>query len=589
MIRLLSGIFISLTIAILLFSCAQPGSIGGGPRDVEPAVVLKCIPPNYSANFSGDRFTIYFDEYIELDNIFQKALLSPPTDNLPDFKVKGKTLQVQFKEKLKENTTYSVYFGDAIVDITEKNPLLNFTYVFSTGDLVDSLSLYGTVINAFDLKPMENIFVMLYKDNNDTIPFDSLPLSVKPYYLSKTDVNGNFTFNGLADNKYLMFAINDMNSNYFFDQPVEEIAYLDSLVTPVYVDIKELDSIVSDTIAMEDSLLAQPIVNEDSLALADLDIPNYQLILFAEGDSSQRLLKVDVPHKNTVRFAFNLPADSVMIVPENFQTDTTWYIEQFSPDHDTVTWYLKDLPVDSLELMLYNKSDSLEKVYLSLEAGKRSLRNTSRKTKEEEEKKREYVGYSTNIKANNLRLDLVPQITFFSPIESWITDSVLLVIADDSTYNPEFKFSDKYNMKMEFPMVLKEDTKYLISIPDSSFIDWNGLHNKEIKLSFKTKALKDYGTYRVKLIPEKQQAYILQLLTEKEAIVREYYFNSDTIMEMSYLTPGKYILKLLFDDNANKKWDSGKYIYKIQPEKVLFYSKPAEIRANWEVEEEWNF
>jgi len=588
MIRYLIGTIVFLALAILLHSCAQPGSLGGGPKDTTPAKVLKCEPANYSARFTGDKFTIYFDEYIELDNIIQKALLSPPTDKLPDFKVKGKTLQVQFKEKLKENTTYSVYFGDAIVDITEKNPLLNFTYVFSTGDLVDSLSIRGTVINSFDLKPLESIYVMLYKDNNDTLPLDSLPLNVKPYYLSKTDVNGNFTFNGLANDKYLMFAIKDMNNNYFYDQPVEEIAFLDSLVTPVYINKKELDSIEADTTAIQDTTVAKPVINKDSLALADMDIPNYQLMMFVERDSSQKLLQVEVIRKNTVRFAFNLPADSIRVTTENYTSDSSWYIEEFSKGHDTITWYLRNIPVDSLHLMLFNKSDSLEKVYLSLEAGKKTLKNTRQK-KEDEKEKKEFVGYETNIKSNNLRLDLMPEVTFFSPIVSWNTDSILLVVGTDSTYNPEFKFTDEYNMVMQYPMVLKEDTKYSISIPDSSFIDWNGLHNEAIKLNFKTKPLKDYGVFRLKVVPQKKQHYIVRLQTEKEVAVREYYFSSDTTIEMEYLFPGKYTLKLLYDDNANKKWDTGKYVYKIQPEKVLFYNKPIEIRANWDIEEEWKF
>jgi len=223
---------IFLALVVLLHSCAQPGSLGGGPKDVTPAKVIKCIPDNYSAKFTGDKFTIYFDEYIELDNILQKALLSPPTDKLPEFKVKGKTLQVQFKEELKENTTYSVYFGDAIVDITEKNPLLNFTYVFSTGDLVDSLSIRGTVINSFDLKPLESIYVMLYKDNNDTLPLDSLPLNVKPYYLKKPLLIRNkdlIQFANMAEShdkqKIHTFLINTGNPgkteplvNLFFDK-----------------------------------------------------------------------------------------------------------------------------------------------------------------------------------------------------------------------------------------------------------------------------------------------------------------------------------------------------------------------------------
>jgi uncharacterized protein (DUF2141 family) len=264
-------------------------------------------------------------------------------------------------------------------------------------------------------------------------------------------------------------------------------------------------------------------------------------------------------------------------------------MKQFSKNRDTVTWYLKNLPVDSLELMIYNKADSLEKVYLSLKAGKKSVQSNVRKKTDDVAVQKDYVGYMSNIKGNALSLEQMPEITFFQPIVSWNVDSALLVVGSDSIYHPEIIFLDEYKMIVQFPMVLKEDTKYEISIPDSSFTDWNGLHNDAIKLNFRTKTLKDYGTFQLSVIPEKKQNYIIRLQTEKEAVVREYYFNSDTVFNMSYLSPGKYTLKLVFDDNGNRKWDTGKYIHKIQPEKIQFYSKPIEIRANWEIEEEWNF
>ena len=215
-----------------------------GPKDTQPPQVIKIRPPNYSAHFKGDRFEIDFDEFIELNNINQSLLISPPMDELPDFKAKGKTLLVKFNEELKENTTYTLFFGDAIVDITEKNPVIENTYIFSTGDRVDSMSMEGKVINAIDLQPAADVFVMLYKvtdkavtlnDNgNRDIELDSMPMLFKPFYLSKTNENGQYKFNGLADEKYLIFALRDLNSNHIFDQPTEEIAFLDSLVKPAY-------------------------------------------------------------------------------------------------------------------------------------------------------------------------------------------------------------------------------------------------------------------------------------------------------------------------------------------------------------------
>jgi len=180
-----------LSAILMLTHCAQPVAPGGGPKDEQPPKVVKYEPDDFSTRFSSDKFSMTFDEFVQLDNINQKVLISPPMDKMPDFKLKGKSLVVKFNEALKENTTYTIFFGDAIVDITEKNPLKENTYIFSTGDKVDSMSMSGTVIQAVDLKPAEDVFVMLYKTNIDTIPVDSLPLVAKPFYLSKTDKNGN--------------------------------------------------------------------------------------------------------------------------------------------------------------------------------------------------------------------------------------------------------------------------------------------------------------------------------------------------------------------------------------------------------------
>ena len=149
------------TLAFILANCARPGSPGGGPKDTQPPQIIKSEPPNYSTHFSADRFRIDFDEFIELNNINQSILISPPMKEMPDFKPKGKSLLVKFEEPLKENTTYTLFFGDGIVDITEKNVVTDNTYIFSTGDRVDSMSMEGIVVNALDQKPVADVFVML--------------------------------------------------------------------------------------------------------------------------------------------------------------------------------------------------------------------------------------------------------------------------------------------------------------------------------------------------------------------------------------------------------------------------------------------
>lgn len=599
-------IFFLVAFATLLTYCARPGSPGGGPRDTEAPQIIKHEPPNYSAHFTGDQFKIDFDEFIELDNINQSLLISPPMTEAPDIKAKGKSLLVKFNEGLKENTTYTLFFGDAIVDITEKNPVLDNTYIFSTGDRVDSMSMEGKLVNAIDLQPAADVFVMLYKDNNDTLVVDSMPLLIKPFYLSKTNESGQFMFNGLADEKYFIFALRDMNSNHIYDQPSEEIAFLNSLVSPAYTgppksltDSLEVltDSLTIDSteIVVIDSLfIASDTISADSITVSDsakinsnikkeFPAAKYELILFKDRDSTQRMLKGGLLKRNTLEFSFSLPANKLKLIPINFASDSIWYLEKFSSRFDTITWYLKNIPVDTLEMAIVDKSDTLEYLYINLDSDSKSDR--SRVKKKEEEKI--YLEWSSNVSKGNLLLNQNLIVTFEQPLFSFNTSGASLIIGEDTTYLPKAILIDSFKMQLQFPIELQEATNYSYYFPDSSFIDWNGYFNEEIRMNFSTKMPADYGKMTMILDPEKDQPYIFQMLSEKDDLVKEYYFNSDTTISYEYISPAKYKFRIIFDDNGNKKWDSGYYPEKIQPERILLFNKEIDIRANWEIEEAW--
>ncbi len=552
---------------------------------------MRTSPPNQSPNFKGSEFTVYFNEFVQLEEITQKVMISPPLEKLPDFKAKGKSVRVRFKEDLKDSTTYSVYFADAIVDLTERNPAMNYTYIFSTGPSVDSMSIAGTVINAFNLEKVPDVYVLLYKDNNDTLPLDSLPLMVKPYYVSKTGEDGRFRLNGLGNSKYLVFALKDMNANYIYDQPGEEIAFMDSLLLPEYVVPPDPDTTVLDTtgqlssvVELQDTLAFDP----DSVAAAErealfVSMVDHQLFLFKEVDTNQRFLKAELMRENTIRYSFSRPADEVRFNVQNIDSDTVWYIEEFSKEKDTVIWYFKDLPVDTVEVLMLLRGDTLGYEYI---LSKPRETPAERRRKKDEDVK-EYVGYTTNTAGRALRLDRQAEITFNQPIDTILSDSILLIKGGDSIYGPAYQFLDSNRRKIRFPLELEESLKYDIVFPDSTFIDWNGRFNEGGSIRFNTLSLADYGVLHLKLRPEIEQPYILQLMTEKEILMSEYYFTKDTNVMIKYVDPGKYILKLIFDDNGNRKWDPGDYIQKRQPEQVLYYNSQLDVRGNWDIEETW--
>jgi len=587
----LSFLFPAIAIAIL-FSCARPGSPGGGPKDKDAPVVLSTFPENGSANFNTDKFTIEFDEFIKLADIQKQALISPPLFKQPDFKIKGKSLQVKFNEELKANTTYSIYFGDAITDITEGNPVSNYTYIFSTGPLVDSLSLQGKVMDAFTLEPVEECFVMLYKDDNDTISLDSLPLFVRPYYLSKTNKQGKFRFNGLGNDEYLMFAILDMNASLSFDQPSEQIAFIDSLIRPTFVIKPKVDTSMVDSLTNALTDETKEIV-PDSLSTAILDslakvknsffseqLETYELFLYTEKDTVFKLMSAKIVKDNTISYAFNMPVDDKLDISVlNVADREIWYVADTSKNADTINWYYKNLDFDTLEVLVKYDLDTLDLINFRLHKPKKG-----RFAKKEVPKS---LSLSAHPKSKILIPNISPQIDFSQPIESVNFDSVVLISGSDTILKPDYFFTDKLRMQIKIPIENKEDTRYSVIIPDSVIYDWNGLANQQTLLQFSTKALNEYGILFFRVSLTNEQPIILQLLNTKNEIVRQNLFAHDTTLVYKYLTPGKYKLKAIFDSNNNGKWDGGTYLNKLQVEKVIFFSKELEIRANWDIEEEW--
>ena len=577
-------------IAVTLYRCAHPVMPSGGPKDITPPTIISSVPPNGSANFTGRKIVLNTDEYPVLENIMQEALISPPMKEFPDFTTRGKSIQIKFNEELRANTTYSVYFGNAIVDLTEGNPLHNYSFIFSTGTYVDSLSLYGVVQNAQNLLPEEQVYVMLYRDDNDTIPSDSLPYLVEPYYVSKTDASGKFSLNGLANLSYKIFALKDQNSNFIFDQPGEEIAFLDTLLHP-YFDknvfqekaLPEIDTLPEDfqvdTLqARLDSLYQDSVFNAKYAGLS--------LMMFAQYDSTQRLLKAELLRRNTLQFSFAQPARDIDLIPMNFNPDTLWYLEKFSANHDTITWYLKTLPIDTLEMFVFNGLDTLGQLSLRLDPDKTTGRARQNKKKDAA---KEYLEWKSNIKSGNLILTKKPEITFAQPMVTNHTDSAFLIAGPDTIANPTFVFTDSLHQTIQFPIDIVEETRYKIYYPDSSFIDWNGFFNSEISVSFTPKPLKEYGIFTISLQPDHEQPYILQMINDKETVFKQVEFTSDTNVVLEFLTPGKYLFKVIFDDNGNHQWDPGHYNTKLQPERVIYLGKEITIRANWEVEETWSW
>ncbi len=580
----------------MLYGCAKPVSPDGGPKDMRPPVVIACDPPNMATKFTESSFRIDFNEFINLRNPVSEIFISPPLQKPLDSRLRGKSLVVKFDDSLAQNTTYSINFGSSIADLTEGNILKGFNYVFSTGDYVDTLSLQGNLKAAFDLKPQKDVFVELYLNNNDTIQFDSLPLRVAPYYIAKTDDQGNFIFHNLQNGKFKLFALSDLNGDLIFNQPTEKIAFSDSLVKPYYIPIPRQIKKAQDT-SFADSLQSLPVKVKnadslhkadsirkvDSLAQAVLNYPSYSLFLFEENDSVQRLMKASSPAEAMVLITFRFPAKNLRIVPLNFDSVASWCLEEPSTRQDSVRLWITRQDVDSLVAKIVIDSKVIDTVRIEMKNDK----NKSKSSQKENPRRLTISNSATGSGLNYFKNALFA--TFSYPLIRWDFTKVYLIDDKDTTH-PEITFTDSLKRKILIRYKWQEEKSYKLMIPDSVFFGIQDITHDTIRQEFKTKGEKDFGNLIVMMNMEKRPGqYIVQLMSDNESVIYESrIITGSGKIRFDFMPPGKYKLKAINDRNRNNRWDTGNYKLNIQPEEVLYFPKAAEIRANWDVEETWN-
>jgi hypothetical protein len=206
--------------------CAQIGSPTGGLKDTLAPKIVFANPAVYSVNFKTNKITLNFDEYINVVDINKNLLVSPYPKKTPAVTFKNKTITIKLKDSLKANTTYSLNFGNAVVDVHEGNIYKNLTYVFSTGPKIDSLMLTGNVILAETGSVDSNMLVLLYPGNAD----DTAVQKLKPEYIAKMTRGGKFAFKNLPSGNFKIYALDDGNGSKTYDALTEPFGFIDSTV-----------------------------------------------------------------------------------------------------------------------------------------------------------------------------------------------------------------------------------------------------------------------------------------------------------------------------------------------------------------------
>ncbi|MBR6749632.1 MAG: Ig-like domain-containing protein [Bacteroidaceae bacterium] len=591
-LRYLPVVLLLAVLASILFSCANMSRPSGGPRDKTPPVFVKSNPLPDSRNFTKNKLEIEFDEIIQIDKPSEKVIISPPQINMPKIQAQGKKVRVELQDSLLPNTTYTIDFSNSIVDNNERNPLDGFSFSFSTGESRDSLQISGILLNAADLEPITGMLVGVYTNLDDTA-FKTLPME----RITASDALGHFTIRNLKPGNYRIVALKDMNRNYRFDNPTEDIAFGDSTLSPYAVPQQYIDTIFTDSATV------------DTIIHIDYNkfYPNNILLMaFNEQKPSRYLDSNTRKERRKLEYIFAAPHDSVPVVtPLNFDAKDNWYVLEKNHTNDTLYYWIKDslvYNIDTLKVaMQYYRTDTLNE--LSLYDDTLTMVYRAPKEKSKKSKKRAkndslpevvptvFAKMDVSI-SGKMDVNKPISITFETPIDSIDLSAFHLYEKRDTVWNslPDTAYSITQDTLSIRRYLLKHKWKpegaYRLEADSMAVVDMYGLHTDKFKRDFTIKSLQEYSNLYFAISGVSDSAIVVLLNSSDKPVMSAPV--KDGGAEFTYVKPGTYYARLFIDSNHNDKYDTGNYDLKQQPEEVYYYPHELELRAYWNVEQEWN-
>ena len=518
---------VTITIIWSFFGCASPKAVEGGPRDSIPPKIINMLPKDLTTNFKAEKIVITFDEFFKLNDQFKEFSVSPDMERLPTLKVKKKVLEIDFLDSLEKNTTYTLNFGKMIADINESNALKNFTYVFSTGSYLDSLSITGKVVNSITGLPEVEALAFIVPINRDTILGKR-----KPSIYATTDSSGNFTLKNLRKDTYRIYALKEKSSDKIYQQATDEIGFI-----------------------------------KDSLSLTGNET-GVLLKVFKEDASVFRISDRKLNGDGSIFMALNQKLRKPGITVSNPAALDAGKKVKFNATNDSVKVWLNDLSFDS--------------VFVGVsEQGK--LLQTAKFTRGKKDTYVRNVTSTDNIASGLLNPNQSLKLTFSIPVEN--VDVSKITFLQDSVAKTNFTVTkdtaDLLSYDIRYPWVLKR--KYDIKFGAGAFTAIFNAKNKEFSKKFELANSDDYGTLKVKIVtPELKKSYILEVINEDKNVVNRLVIANDTTVTFSKYRAGKYFLRVVYDTNRNGIWDTGNVKTRLQPEEIYNEPKELSIRANWD-------
>lgn len=572
--------------ATFAFSCANIGNPDGGPYDELPPKFVKSTPQPGSLNNKRTEISIEFDEFIQLENASEKIVVSPPQVQMPEIKVNGKRVEVNLEDTLQPDMTYTIDFADAIVDNNEGNPLNNYTFTFSTGNAIDTMEVSGTVLDASNLEPVKGILVGLHSNLADSA-------FVKKAFerVARTDSRGRFIIRGIAPGTYRVYALQDANQNFLFDQKSEMIAFTDSLVVPRFEQRMRQDTVWKDTITVD------TIVEHAYSHFLPDDI---LLRAFKEDATTLYMVKNErmVPQKFS--FYFSAPVDSLpRIEGLNFDAADAFLLEH-SLRYDTLTYWLKDTLLckqDTLGMAVhYLYTDTLRQlspITDTLNLASRQIVLPKKKRKKDDDEPAPTVFLKANVSASS-SFDVYSNVEFeFEQPLAWFDSTAIHLQQKVDTLWTDVPFVfEKDSLRLRnyrLRAFWEPEGEFKLTVDSAAFHSIYGLFTDKMEKTMKVKALSDYATlyWNIIGIPDTASA-IVELLDSQDKVVRRSEVNANGGADFYYLNPGTYYARLFIDSNKNGVWDTGLYAERRQGELVCYYPMPVELKAYFEVTQDWN-
>lgn len=519
--------YILFLLILIVVSCAKRGSITGGLKDTLAPVLNVSFPKNFTTNFKGNDIKLTFDEYIKLKDLNKQLIISPPMKNEPLVlpTTASKFITIKIKDTLQANTTYSFNFGQSISDNNEGNPYNQFKYVFSTGEYIDSLTLGGSVKDAYNKEVESFVSVMLY-DVNDKFK-DSLVYNENPRYITNTlDSLKTFKLENLKAGKYLLVAMKDYNNNNKFNPKKDKIGFN-----------KQFISIPNDTL--------------------------YELKLFKEVLPFMAY-KPFQTSKNRLILPYDGKTKNVKVTLKNGEVLLPTIITQL-PQKDSLQVWFSPLKADSLTLGVV-KDNYKQNFNVKIKDQKKDSLNI----------KNEQKGILSF--RDRFTLETNTPLTKFD-------NSKIKLINKDSTSIAFTTEYDDFNQQLFFDFKREPSNNYTFTIMPGALTDYLEQSNDTLSFKIITQSLAEYGNLTVNLQNVKHFPVIVELTNDKGDVVASGYSVSSSKVEFNLVEPSLFWLRVIYDDNKNREWDSGNFMEKRQAEEVVYFSKAIDIRANWDVEQ----